>query len=91
MADAFNSDGVVGCQIIDCECSAYAFSERSSDSDPFVLRQDTTIEPLLSGFLSGARHAGLGGGLRARMAARICPKTLRGRATSASWKVMARA
>ena len=57
----------------------------------FCRPHNTGIEPLLLSFAHVARQAGLGGGLRGRMAARIFPKMLRGTATPASWKGMARA
>jgi len=63
----------------------------SGDLYPFERVQDTVVEPHLYRFRCAGRHAGLGGGLRARMASRICPKMLRGTATSASWKVILRA
>ena len=59
----------------------------SGDLDPFGRVQHTVVEPHLSRFRFAGRHAGLGGGLRARMAARTFPKMLRGTATSANWKV----
>ncbi len=86
----FNSDVGVGCKIIDFEGCTRVFSERFSDFGRFGPRQDTTIEPFLYWFRYDGRNAGLGGGLRARMAERICPKTLPDTATSASWKVILR-
>ena len=74
--DVFDSDGGVGYKIIDFEGSASAFCELFVDFGPFGQRQDAAIEPLLSWFRCLGCHAGLGGGLRARMAARIWSKTL---------------
>lgn len=54
----------------------------SGDLYPFGRVQDTVVEPYLSRFRCAGRHACLGGGLRARMAARIWPKMLRGTTTS---------
>ena len=60
---------------------AGVFVKISGDLDPFGCVQDTGVEPHLSRFRCAGRHAGLGGGLRARIASRICPKMLR-----ASWR-----
>jgi hypothetical protein len=46
----------------------------SGDLYSFGRVQDTVVEPHFSRFRCAGRHAGLDGGLRARMAARICAK-----------------
>jgi hypothetical protein len=71
-----NSDGGVGDGILDFESSASAVFELFVDFGPSERRQDTVVEPLLCWFRFLSGNAGLGGGLRARMAARTLARLL---------------
>ena len=87
----FNCDGGFGGERIDYDGFASAVFELLVGFGRFVPLQDTVVEPHVCWFRCLLRHAGLGRGLRARIAARIWPKMLRGTAISASWKAILRA
>ena len=73
------------------EALAPVFAKISGDFGTSERVQDTAVEPRLFRCRRFARHAGLGGGLRAGIAARIWPKMPPDTATPASWNVILRA